>query len=207
MTSVNQIHIEPPDIAVTWKNLHLALQNAERVLLSTHENPDGDGIGSQLAFCEHLKGLGKDCRILNCSELPSVYEFLDSHDWMETYDRDRDEAWLSSCDIAIVFDLGDFRRLRTVGEDLLSHEILLASIDHHPQSGFEELGGGLPYTYLLLDYSAPSTGTLVWEYFSNYRKETLSLSMAEALYTALITDTGKALICRVYSYKNERILK
>ncbi|MFC1618713.1 bifunctional oligoribonuclease/PAP phosphatase NrnA [Candidatus Neomarinimicrobiota bacterium] len=190
MTSTDQIHIEPPEITAAWKSLHEALQKAQRILLSTHENPDGDGIGSQLAFCEHLKSIGKECRILNCSELPSIYEFLDRQDWIELYDHDKDESWLSQCDLAIVFDLGDFHRLRAVGEDLLHHKVTLASIDHHPQSGFEELGGKLPYQYLLLDYSAPSTGTLVWEYFSDYRKESLSQSIAEALYTALVTDTG-----------------
>lgn len=190
MTSTDQIHIEPPEMDATWKSLHMALQKANKILLSTHENPDGDGIGSQLAFCEDLKSIGKECRILNCSEFPSIYEFLDQQDWIELYDRANDELWLSECDLAIVFDLGDFRRLRAVGEDLLRHKVPLASIDHHPQSGFEELGGELPYKYLLLDYSAPSTGTLIWEYFSEYRKEPLSQSIAEALYTALITDTG-----------------
>jgi phosphoesterase RecJ-like protein len=190
MTSTEQMHIEPPEMTAAWKSLHGALQKAQRILLSTHENPDGDGIGSQLAFCEHLKSIGKECRILNCSELPSIYEFLDRQDWIELYDRAKDVSWLSGCDLALVFDLGDFRRLRAVGEDLLLHQVPLASIDHHPQSGFEELGGKLPYQYLLLDYSAPSTGTLVWEYFADYRKESLSHSIAEALYTALVTDTG-----------------
>jgi phosphoesterase RecJ-like protein len=190
MTPTEQIHIEPPEITAAWKSLHGALQKAQRILLSTHENPDGDGIGSQLAFCEHLKSIGKECRILNCSELPSIYEFLDKQSWIELYDHERDVSWLSGCDLALVFDLGDFRRLRAVGEDLLRHTVPLASIDHHPQSGFEELGYKLSYQYLLLDYSAPSTGTLVWEYFSEYREETLTQSMAVDLYTALVTDTG-----------------
>ncbi|MFC1543403.1 bifunctional oligoribonuclease/PAP phosphatase NrnA, partial [Candidatus Neomarinimicrobiota bacterium] len=85
---------------------------------------------------------------------------------------------------------GDFRRLRMVGQDLYSHNIPIASIDHHPQSGFEELGGEPPYKYFMLDYAAPSVGTLVWQYLKAYRPEPLTLTMAEALYTALITDTG-----------------
>ena len=177
-------------MGAAWQEFDQVIQSVQRILLSTHENPDGDGLGSQLAFCEHLKSLGKDCRILNCTDSPVIYRFLDPEDRIEVYHRQEDEEWLAGCDLGIIFDLGDFRRLREVGEDLLRHNIELASIDHHPQSGFEALGGSLPYRYLMLDYSAPSTGTLVWEYFADYRSEPITLTMAEALYTALITDTG-----------------
>ncbi|UCH09655.1 MAG: bifunctional oligoribonuclease/PAP phosphatase NrnA [Fidelibacterota bacterium] len=173
-----------------WKRFDEVVRSSRRILLSTHENPDGDGIGSQLAFCEHLKDLGKECRILNGTNIPAIYGFLDPEGWIEVYRRKDDEEWLAGCELAIVFDLGDFRRLREVGEDLLRHSIALASIDHHPQSGFEVVGGTLPYAHLMLDYSAPSTGTLVWEYFSKYRQAPITRTMAEALYTALITDTG-----------------
>ena len=190
MTESDQIALTPAELEATWAAFHETIGSAGRILLSTHENPDGDGLGSQIAFCEHLKSRGKECRILNCSDVPIIYQFLDPQGWLELYDRQQDEEWLASCDLAIVFDLGDFRRLRTVGEDLLKHGIVLASIDHHPQSGFEELGGKLPYKYLLLDYSAPSTGTLVWEYLKAYCSDPVPQTMAEALYTALITDTG-----------------
>jgi len=181
---------ETADMEAAWLALDKAIRAADRILLSTHENPDGDGVGSQLAFYEHLESLGKECRILNYTEGPTIYEFLDPHGWLEVYDPERDEAWLAACDLAIVFDLGNFRRLEAVGRDLCRHKVAIASIDHHPQSDFDGLGGKLPYRYLILDYSASSTGTLVWEYLKTYRSEPLTLTMAEALYTALVTDTG-----------------
>ena len=181
---------ETTDMEAAWQALDKAIRAADRILLSTHENPDGDGVGSQLAFYEHFKSLGKECRILNCTEVPTIYEFLDPHGWLEVYDPKRDEAWLAACDLAIVFDLGDFRRLEVVGQDLCRHNVVVAAIDHHPQSDFDGLGGKSPYKYFILDYSAPSTGTLVWQYLKTYRSEPLTLTMAEALYTALVTDTG-----------------
>lgn len=173
-----------------FKAFNAAIQSARRILLSTHENPDGDGLGSQLALFEHLKDLDKECRILNCTAAPSIYRFLDPEGWLEVYDRGRDEEWLASCDLAVFFDLGDFRRLRGVGEDLRRHNVPMATIDHHRQSGFEEMGGKLPYKYILLDYSVPSTGTLIWQYLKSCRSKPISQPMAKALYTALITDTG-----------------
>ena len=178
------------DMEAAWRAFHESLMGSNRILLSTHENPDGDGLGSELALCENLKALGKDCRILNCTAAPVLYNFLDPNGWLEQYDRDRDQAWLAGCDLAVVFDLGDFRRLRTVGQDLVRHQVVLASIDHHPQLGYESTGGKSPYAHLILDYSAPSTGTLLWQYFKTHRPEPVTLTMALALYTALVTDTG-----------------
>ncbi len=181
---------ETTDMAAAWAAFDEAVQSAGRVVLSTHENPDGDGLGSQLAMMEHLISLGKECRILNSTAAPNSLRFLDPNGWLEDYDRDRDRAWLADCNLGIVFDLGDFRRLRTVGEDLRAHKTILASIDHHPQTGFESGNREPLYAHVMLDYSAPSTGTLVWLYFNDYRSEPLTLRMADALYTALVTDTG-----------------
>ena len=114
--SNNPASLETVDMEAAWQAFDQAVQAAGRILLSTHENPDGDGIGSQVAFCEHIKDLGKECRIINCSDLPTIYEFLDPEGWYEVYDPKRDEAWLATCDLAVVFDLGDFRRLRMVGQ-------------------------------------------------------------------------------------------
>jgi len=178
------------DLLRDWQALHDAIQEVDRISLSTHENPDGDGLGSQLAFCEYLMELGKDCRILNCSPAPKIYEFLDSKGRFEVYHEENDADWLSGCDLAIVFDVGDYSRLRCVGDALLQHRVPIASIDHHPQMGYDSTGGQSPYKYLVLDYSAPSTGTMIWQYLLEYRSAPLTESMANALYTAVVTDTG-----------------
>ncbi|MCH8327934.1 MAG: bifunctional oligoribonuclease/PAP phosphatase NrnA [Candidatus Marinimicrobia bacterium] len=177
------------ELAPVWIQFQEAVEKAGRILLSTHENPDGDGIGSELAICEHFKQMGKEVRILNGSQIPPVYEFLDPNGWIEIYDRDKDVEWLKGCDLAVVFDLGDFRRLLNVGEDLLEHKIELAGIDHHPQMGYAAVKG-TPYRYNLIDFSAPSTGTLVWQYLRSFAEGKITRSMADALYTALVTDTG-----------------
>ena len=59
-----------------WKSLHKTIDGVERILLSTHENPDGDGLGSAYAMYHHLKSQGKDCRLIQISQLPHEYEFL-----------------------------------------------------------------------------------------------------------------------------------
>ena len=51
-----------------WKSLHKTIDGAGRILLSTHENPDGDGLGSAYAMYHYLKSLGKDCRLVHISD-------------------------------------------------------------------------------------------------------------------------------------------
>ena len=55
-----------------------ALDRARRPLITTHVNPDGDGLGSELALHRFLWERGKQTVILNASPTPPFYEFLDS---------------------------------------------------------------------------------------------------------------------------------
>ena len=61
-----------------WKPLYKQIKSSERILLSTHENPDGDGLGSAYAMYHYLNNLKKDCRIVHISELPSEYMFFNN---------------------------------------------------------------------------------------------------------------------------------
>ncbi len=168
------------------RDLHEVISSSGRIVLSTHENPDPDGLGSALALCEHLKDLGKDCRILSGSRESDLYNFLDDNGWLETYDPATHDDWLKTCDLAIVLDLGDFPRLNNLGDALLAFHIRIASIDHHASNPDRTPD----YEPNVLDISSSSTGTLVWQYFNEYRDKPISYDMAVALYAALSTDTG-----------------
>ena len=103
-----------------WKTLYQQIETSERILLSTHENPDGDGLGSAYAMYHYLKNLKKDCRIIHISELPSEYMFFNNDNAIETYNSADHDIWISKIDLALIFDVGDFRRLRDIGDLLLS---------------------------------------------------------------------------------------
>ena len=178
------------DLDFAWSKFHETIVGVKRILLSTHENPDGDGLGSALAMAEFLKSLGKDCRIINCSPTPEIYYFLDPNGWLEEFDAAQHTDWIASCDIAVIFDIGNFARGGAVYDAVIEHKIPTLSIDHHYQTGDNAFEETTLYTQLILDYSAPSTGTLVWEYLRAYDPNIISPTMAIALYAALVTDTG-----------------
>ena len=71
-------HFSTGYIMIDFIKVKSLISKADRILLSTHENPDGDGLGCCAAMYFHLREEGKDCRIIISSELPSEYSFLNS---------------------------------------------------------------------------------------------------------------------------------
>ena len=69
-----------------WKKIYQEIENADSIMLTTHENPDGDGIGSIVALHHHIMATEKKCRILLTSELPEEFYFLDPGDKFEIFE-------------------------------------------------------------------------------------------------------------------------
>ena len=168
---------------ISWLELDDILRDAHSILLTTHINPDGDGIGSQVAFFHHLKEWEKDVRIINMSSLPFQYQYLNDGDIIEQYCSEHDD-WIHQTDLAVIFDVGNPSRIKTIGDLILGKKTTIC-IDHHASHNTDS------YTHNIVDPGAPSTGSLLWEYFLATRgKGPLPLSIADALYTAIVTDTG-----------------
>ena len=177
---------------IDWKHINTYINEADSILLTMHENPDGDGIGCATAMYHYLKEIKKDCRILNVSLLPAEYSFLNKDDIVETYDPDLHNSWLSSVDLAIIFDVGDYKRIRELKTQIKHNNIKTLNIDHHPHPEDH------PFTHNVVDLKAASTGDMVYDYIKTVRNGKISKPMAEGIYTAVMTDTG----CFRYSNTN-----
>lgn len=165
----------------------------DKILLSTHENPDGDGLGSAYAMYHYLKGIGKDCRFIHISELPFEYEFLNTNQIIETYNTDIHNHWISQAELALIFDVGDYRRLRKIGDELVANGVRVVNIDHHPDLS----DGRFAENYIDLDVAA--TGEMVYD-FIKAGEIALTEEIAEGIYTGVMTDTGS--FC--YSNTNQK---
>ena len=73
---------------ISFKQLEQILNKKKRVILSTHVNPDGDGLGTELAFYHYLSSKGIDCRIINSSPTPPKFTFLDPDNSIYIYSND-----------------------------------------------------------------------------------------------------------------------
>jgi phosphoesterase RecJ-like protein len=168
---------------LNWNSLNKIISKSENIILSTHVNPDADGIGSEIGMYYYLKTLGKECKIINISPTPIFLDFIDPDDIIETYDNKVHGIIFKNFDLAIAFDIGDYKRLYDISDNITKYHIYSVSIDHHPYS---DTFFDLP----LVDTSFAATGHMVWEFLRYNDFLDFSLIQSKALYAALITDTG-----------------
>ncbi len=153
-----------------------------RFVVTTHVNADGDGIGSELALYHHLKDLKKDVCILNPSPLPDTYLFLDPERTRIQEYEERHARTVLEADALFLLDLSSTDRLGALGRAVVGKGPLQICIDHHPERGSS-------CDLAWIDDHAAATGELV---FSLLKQDGCKISpaIAEALYVALLTDTG-----------------
>ena len=172
----------------TRSDLDLAveeLRNGERFLLTTHEGPDGDALGSLLALHHALGQLGKDSvMFLDAKEfpLPVEYRFLPLEEVFH-------EPPADVVDRTLVFlDCGNIDRMPV--EFLQRDGARKLNIDHHhDNTRFGDVN--------VVDTQASCTAEIVLEVLRRLEAE-ITPEMAMALYVGLITDTGK------FMYENTR---
>tara|TARA_B100001175_G_scaffold296881_1_gene286167 strand:- start:364 stop:1386 length:1023 start_codon:yes stop_codon:yes gene_type:complete len=169
---------------IDWNAVSKVIESANNLMLTTHENPDGDGLGAECGLYYHLKEQSKNVRIINYSPLPSQYEFLDEDKIFECYDSKKHDDWIKNLDLVIVFDVGDFVRVRDLADTIKRFDIDVMNIDHHPHPDKNS------FEYNIVDLSAAATGCMVYDYLKFVRESAISKSSLLGIYTATMTDTG-----------------
>lgn len=159
-----------------------ALSSARRVLVLTHNDPDGDALGSELLLSRGLRSIGKETRIVNVGLLPSMYAFMLKPGEAEYYPRGGPFPADIEADLMVGVDFNDWKRLLGLWDVLAAQKIPSMLIDHHPTE--DPIAD---HTYI--DISASSTGTIVWNLLLALGVRP-DASMAEPAYVSLITDTG-----------------
>ncbi|KPK71315.1 hypothetical protein AMJ71_08100 [candidate division TA06 bacterium SM1_40] len=175
-----------------WERVIQAISDHHRFVITTHLNPDGDAIGSELALAEFLADLSKEVRIINVHPAPHSYQFLPGSDRILLFDSDEARDWLRRVDAAFVLDISTWARLGALGNLLTERAVPTICIDHHPSpdhgpGSAADVSAEGPI--LVVDVGASATGELVYDLIMGV-KGTLSPSQAEAIYVALLTDTG-----------------
>jgi bifunctional oligoribonuclease and PAP phosphatase NrnA len=159
------------------KEIGDALRRHDRFLVVTHENPDGDALGSLLAATLALHRLGKDAVMYLPGEtsLPGEYGFMPLEDLVREPPHDAAERVLLAVDCAKEDRIGD--------EAALARAPLVLNIDHHhDNTRFGDLN--------LIVADASSTGEVLRDVLAELGIE-LTPELAEPLYIALVTDTGR----------------
>jgi phosphoesterase RecJ-like protein len=155
-----------------------ALRKHDRFLVVTHENPDGDALGSLLATTLALRGLGKDVEMYlgGTGSLPREYAFMQLDGLRRDLPDDLEQRVLVAVDCAKADRIGP-------APDPVERASLVLNIDHHhDNTRFGDLN--------LIVADASSTGEVLRDVIRELDVE-LTPELAEPLYIALVTDTGR----------------
>jgi bifunctional oligoribonuclease and PAP phosphatase NrnA len=154
------------------------IRAADKFLLTTHENPDGDALGSLLAMHRIVESLGKDSVMFLAAKefpLPVEYRFLPLEEVFH-------EPPVDIADRVVIFlDCGNIDRMPV--DFLRNGDNKVINIDHHHDN--TRFG-----TINLVDVNASSTAEILYDLAGILGVE-LTPEIANALYVGLVTDTGK----------------
>lgn len=169
-------------------------EQARRILITGHINPDGDCVGAGLALMLGLNNLNqkiekekqKVVRFVLEDNIPSTCDFLEHSLLIENLENFQSKY---EFDLAFVLDSGDYNRIGKVKE-LIKDNTKIINIDHHISN---DSYGDINYVNTELS----STSELVFNILKELNIE-ISKEMGEALYVGLVNDTGN------FSYTNTK---
>lgn len=160
------------------------LAPGKRVCLTTHVNPDGDGLGSEVGLAHLLRQFGVTVTVANPTATPSRFGFL--FEDLPGLDKTAEAVKeIRRADALIVLDISDLSRLGMLADAVRERGqvVPVGCVDHHVSPGT------LPAGPRYVDPGAAATGELIVE-LAMANEWVLTKPAARALYVAMLTDTG-----------------
>lgn len=158
------------------------IQEAERILITTHEYPDADGIGSEISLCLALREYGKKAYCINEEPLLERYKYLDQDGvvmGLKEFQRDYPDF---TPDLMIVVDTNTKERVGAELGKYIGEKMQILYIDHHPCRGRD-------LSTHCIDVTAAATGQLVGEMIEHLGVK-FNKKIALPIYTSIIIDTS-----------------
>jgi len=156
------------------------IAKAENILIITHENLDGDALGSTLAFKFVLESLGKIVKTVCVDMVPNTFKFLpDSH-------KIEHDFLFGDHDVIIILDCGDLKRTGFAFrlKEFSKAKRKIINIDHHPKNDLHRIA-----RFNLVNYEACSASEIVYDLLQEMKIK-LDPIVATCLLCGFYTDTG-----------------
>jgi len=170
-----------------WEmNIEEILKNSEKIVITTHQSPDGDAIGSSLALCGYLKKKGFDVSVVVPDSFPKFLKWMEGAKDVLVYEQDGNkvEELIASADLIFSLDYNDLKRVGGVGELIANSSAYKAMIDHHLHpSDFAD--------WMCSDTTSCSTAQLIYNFIEDFNDlELIDNQIAEGIYCGIMTDSG-----------------
>jgi phosphoesterase RecJ-like protein len=163
---------------IDFRKLLSLIESESGFLLTSHQDPDGDSIGSLIGLNRFLKGLGKKTIIYNQGRLPEKYDFLDP-DGDIKFAPERADFEPS---VAFILECPNIERIGFV-MNLLNERMTIVNIDHHTSN---TMFGTLNY----IDEDACAVAEILLNIIRAGGFK-ITPQIAEPFYAAIASDTGR----------------
>lgn len=169
-----------------FQTLDTVLGTRKRFALVTHVNPDGDAIGSALAFSQFLEKLGHETEVMVSNDFPGFLAWMPGASNIHIFDREADTCHriLDQAECIVMLDFNHPSRAGMIEGKLNALETSRILIDHHRDPNREA------FLCALSDTQVSSTSELVAEIILHYGERYLDEAIATNLLVGIITDTG-----------------
>ncbi|KAA0210130.1 MAG: bifunctional oligoribonuclease/PAP phosphatase NrnA [Ignavibacteriaceae bacterium] len=170
----------------SFNELKKAVLENSNFILTTHVIPDGDAIGSVMAFDNYLKQNGKNVTIINHSPTPKVLQFLDDKNLIVVFpdEPERLAIQIENAEVIILCDANEYSRTRSMEDYIRKSSAVKICIDHHTgliESEFDIAVCNIQYA---------ATCQLIYDYLKFDNENFINHQIATYLYAGIMTDTG-----------------
>jgi bifunctional oligoribonuclease and PAP phosphatase NrnA len=168
-------------------NIFPLLASPKKVVITMHQKPDGDALGSTLGLYHFLKQLGHEATVISPTNWADFLKWMPGMETVLDYERQSDIAneCIGAADWLFCLDFNTLSRtknMETVLSDALGERIL---IDHHREPQVEK------FTYGISDTAKSSTCEMVYDFIvASGHADKINDDVAQCLYAGVMTDTG-----------------
>jgi phosphoesterase RecJ-like protein len=162
------------------------LDKPAAVVIIPHKNPDGDAMGSCLAWQGILNQLGHSTTVIAPNDYPTLLHWLPGHDSVLIYENNQEVAdkLIAAADMIFTLDFNTLKRIDQMGVRVSESYAKKIMIDHHQE----------PDDYADIMFSNPAIGSTCEFVFQIIEGlglvQNINKDIASSLYTGIVTDTG-----------------
>jgi bifunctional oligoribonuclease and PAP phosphatase NrnA len=169
------------------QQVYALLRQKKKIVITTHQKPDGDAMGAALGLYHFLDKLGHAVTIISPTNWASFLNWMPGCNLVIDYEARKEEAEKIICEADIIFclDFNIMHRTKTMEKILTEVQCIKVLIDHHQQPHEEA------FDYGVSDVSKSSTCEMVYDFITQSPyKNSLNKDTGTCLFTGIMTDTG-----------------
>ena len=163
------------------------INTAEHIIICCHKSPDGDAIGSSLAWADYLRTLGKAPEIIVPDAYPDFLQWLPGSERIIRYDKhaaDKADPMLASADLIFCLDFNGTDRVDDMQDALEQSPAKKIMIDHHLDPRMDTV---LTISHPHMSSTSELVFRIIWQ-LGGF--EEMSRKCAVCVYCGMMTDTG-----------------